>query len=83
MPSFVSLPLRLEGDRRHRRRIAELENELAVTRQAIELLKAKVVSPKDASLRFLSVGMPNRFEGGGVVPEIPGPVRRSERISLR
>ena len=34
-----------------RRRIAELEAELAVTRRANELLKAKVVSPKDASRR--------------------------------
>lgn len=34
-----------------RRRIAELEAELAVTRRANELLKAKVVSPKDGSRR--------------------------------
>jgi transposase-like protein len=34
-----------------RRRIAELETELAVTRRANELLKAKVVSPKDDSRR--------------------------------
>jgi len=33
------------------RRIAELEAELAVTRRANELLKAKVVSPKDGSRR--------------------------------
>lgn len=32
-----------------RRRVAELETELAVTRRANELLKAQVVSPKDAS----------------------------------
>ena len=32
-----------------RRRIRELETELAVTKRAIELLKGKVVSPKDAS----------------------------------
>ena len=32
-----------------RRRIAELETELAVTRRANELLKAQVVSPKDDS----------------------------------
>ena len=32
-----------------RRRIAELETELAVTKRAVELLKGKVVSPKDAS----------------------------------
>lgn len=32
-----------------RRRIAELEAELAVTRRANELLKARVVSPKDGS----------------------------------
>jgi transposase len=34
-----------------RRRILELENELAVTRRANELLKAQVVSPKDGSRR--------------------------------
>jgi transposase-like protein len=34
-----------------RRRFAELENELAVTRRANELLKARVVSPKDGSRR--------------------------------
>ncbi len=34
-----------------RRRIIELENELAVTRRANELLKAQVVSPKDGSRR--------------------------------
>lgn len=34
-----------------RRRIVELENELAVTRRANELLKAQVVSPKDGSRR--------------------------------
>ena len=34
-----------------RRRIRELETELAVTKRAIELLKGKVVSPKDASRR--------------------------------
>lgn len=34
-----------------RRRIIELENELAVTRRANELLKAQVVSPKDGSSR--------------------------------
>ena len=34
-----------------RRRIVELETELAVTRRANELLKAQVVSPKDASRR--------------------------------
>ena len=33
------------------RRIRELETELAVTRRAIELLKAKVVSPKDDTRR--------------------------------
>lgn len=33
------------------RRIVELENELAVTRRANELLKAQVVSPKDGSRR--------------------------------
>ena len=32
-----------------RRRIRELETELAVTDRAVELLKGKVVSPKDAS----------------------------------
>ena len=32
-----------------RRRIVELETELAVTRRANELLKAQVVSPKDVS----------------------------------
>ncbi len=32
-----------------RRRIAELETELAVTKRAVELLKGKVVSPIDAS----------------------------------
>ncbi len=32
-----------------RRRIRELETELAVTKRAVELLKGKVVSPKDAS----------------------------------
>ena len=32
-----------------RRRIAELETELAVTKRAVELFKGKVVSPKDAS----------------------------------
>lgn len=32
-----------------RRRIMELEAELAVTRRANELLKARVVSPKDGS----------------------------------
>ena len=31
------------------RRIDELENELAVTKRAIELLKAKAVSPKDGT----------------------------------
>ncbi len=35
-----------------KRRIAELETELAVTRRANELLKAKVVSPKDDSKRW-------------------------------
>ena len=34
-----------------RRRIAELETELAVTRRAMVLLKAQVVSPKDATRR--------------------------------
>ncbi len=34
-----------------RRRIAELETELAVTRRANELLRAQVVSPKDGSRR--------------------------------
>ena len=34
-----------------RRRIRELETELAVTKRAIELLKGKVVSPKDATKR--------------------------------
>jgi transposase-like protein len=34
-----------------RRRISELETELAVTRRANELLKAKVVSPKDGLRR--------------------------------
>ena len=34
-----------------RRRIAELETELAVTKRAIEVLKAKVVSPKDGTRR--------------------------------
>lgn len=34
-----------------RRRIVELETELAVTRRANELLKAQVVSPKDGSRR--------------------------------
>ncbi len=34
-----------------RRRISELETELAVTKQAIELLKAKVVSPKGGTRR--------------------------------
>ena len=34
-----------------RRRIAELETELAVTKRANELLKAQVVSPKDGSKR--------------------------------
>jgi transposase-like protein len=34
-----------------RRRIIELENELAVTRRANELLKTQVVSPKDGSRR--------------------------------
>lgn len=34
-----------------RRRIAELEGELAVTRRANQLLKAQVVSPKDGSRR--------------------------------
>lgn len=34
-----------------RRRIAQLEDELAVTRRANELLKAQVVSPKDGSRR--------------------------------
>lgn len=34
-----------------RRRITELETELAVTRRANELLKAQVVSPKDGSRR--------------------------------
>ena len=34
-----------------RRRIRELESELAVTRRANELLKARVVSPKDDSRR--------------------------------
>ena len=32
-----------------RGRITELETELAVTKRAIELLKAKVVSPKDGT----------------------------------
>ena len=32
-----------------RRQIRELETELALTKRAIELLKGKVVSPKDAS----------------------------------
>jgi len=36
-----------------RHRILELETELAVTRRANELLKAKVVSPKDGSRRSL------------------------------
>jgi transposase-like protein len=35
-----------------RRRIAQLEDELAVIRRANELLKAQVVSPKDGSRRF-------------------------------
>ena len=34
-----------------RRRIPELETGLAVTKRAVELLKGKVVSPKDASRR--------------------------------
>ena len=34
-----------------RRRIVELETELAVTKRAMELLKAQVVSPKDATRR--------------------------------
>ena len=34
-----------------RRRITELETELAVTRRANQLLKAQVVSPKDGSRR--------------------------------
>lgn len=34
-----------------RRRIVQLEDELAVTRRANELLKAQVVSPKDGSRR--------------------------------
>ncbi len=34
-----------------RRRIRELETELAVTKRAIELLKGKVVSPKDGTKR--------------------------------
>jgi transposase-like protein len=34
-----------------RRRIAQLEDELAVIRRANELLKAQVVSPKDGSRR--------------------------------
>jgi transposase-like protein len=34
-----------------RRRIVELETELAVTRRANELLKAQVVSPKDGTRR--------------------------------
>lgn len=34
-----------------RRRIVELETELAVTRRVNELLKARVVSPKDGSRR--------------------------------
>jgi transposase-like protein len=34
-----------------RRRITQLEDELAVTRRANELLKAQVVSPKDGSRR--------------------------------
>lgn len=34
-----------------RRRIAQLEDELAVVRRANELLKAQVVSPKDGSRR--------------------------------
>ena len=34
-----------------RRRIRDLEAELAVTRRANELLKAQVISPKDASKR--------------------------------
>jgi len=34
-----------------RRRIRELETELAVTKRAIELLKGKVVSPKDGTRR--------------------------------
>lgn len=36
-----------------RRRIAQLEDELAVIRRANELLKAQVVSPKDGSRRYL------------------------------
>ncbi|MXX00608.1 MAG: hypothetical protein F4Z79_03165 [Acidimicrobiia bacterium] len=36
-----------------RRRIRELETELAVTKRAIELLKGKVVSPKDGTRRSL------------------------------
>ena len=35
-----------------RRRISQLEDELAVIRRANELLKAQVVSPKDGSRRF-------------------------------
>lgn len=35
-----------------RRRIAELETELAVTRRANEVLKAQVVSPKGGSQRW-------------------------------
>jgi transposase len=34
-----------------RRRISQLEDELAVTRRANELLKAQVVSPRDGSRR--------------------------------
>lgn len=40
-----------------RRRIAELETELAVTRRANELLKEQLVSPKDGSKRSHSVVM--------------------------
>jgi transposase-like protein len=40
-----------------RRRIAELETELEVTRRANELLKEQVVSPKDGSRRSRSVVM--------------------------
>ena len=39
-----------------RRRIKELETELAVTRRANELLKAQVMSPKEGSRRW---GCPN------------------------
>ena len=48
-PGLTSLEK--EELRAARRRIAELETELAVTRRANELLKAQVVSPKDDTKR--------------------------------